>query len=151
MGFNSGFKGLSCSGCESNRIPTTERAPYGKAEGHKDCNCLWNETNWCHYFIRILLDLYMFRAHRPIFRRVCAAVHTTNGCVNSCTNSPEDGSVGPKHVETEQYTNKIMTSVGFHSIRLKDAWYKKLKISGFLVFGPGGYQKTKYRGHLELC
>ena len=40
----------------------------------------------------------------------------TNGCVNSCTNSPEDGPVGPKHVEIQQYTNKIVTSVGFHSI-----------------------------------
>ena len=49
----------------------------------------------------------------------------TNGCVNSCTNSPEDGPVGPKHVETQQYTNKIVTSVGFHSIRWKDARYKK--------------------------
>ena len=39
----------------------------------------------------------------------------TNGCVNSCTNSPEDGPVGPKHVEIQQYTNKIVTSVGFHS------------------------------------
>jgi len=108
------------------------------------------KTNWCHYFIRILLDLDMFRAHRPIFRRVCTAVHTTigsvsvplclralytehamlctqstrtelhrnwtNGCVNSCTNSPEDGPVGPKQVEIQQYTNKIVTSVGFHSI-----------------------------------
>ena len=37
------------------------------------------KTNWCHYFIRILLDLYMFRAHRPIFRRVRTAVHTTIG------------------------------------------------------------------------
>ena len=97
------------------------------------------KTNWCHYFIRILLGLYMFRAHRTIFRRVRTAVHTTigsvsvplcsralyvhtdhanrtNGCVNSCTNSPEDGPVGPKHVEIQQYTNKIVTSVGFHSI-----------------------------------
>ena len=41
----------------------------------------------------------------------------TNGCVNSCTNSPEDGPVGPKHVQIQQYTNKIVTSVGFHSIR----------------------------------
>ena len=81
----------------------------------------------------------MFRAHRPIFRRVRTAVHTTivsvsvrsgrvhtehasradrywtNGCVNNCTNCPEDGPVGPKHVETQQYTNKIVTSVGFHS------------------------------------
>ena len=110
------------------------------------------KTNWCHYFIRILLDLYMFRAHRPIFRRVRTAVHTaigsvsvslcsralcvvnntqstrteryrywTNSCVNSCTNSPEDGPVGPKHVEIQQYTNKIVTSVGFHYICWKDA------------------------------
>jgi len=97
------------------------------------------KINWFHYFIRILLDLYMFRAHRPIFRRVRTALPTTivsvsvrsgqhtehasradrywtNVCGNSCTNSPEDGPVGPKHVETQQYTNKIMTSVGFHSI-----------------------------------
>jgi len=52
----------------------------------------------------------------------------TNGCVNSCTNSREDGPVGPKHVEIQQYTNKIVTSVGFHSICWKDARYKKLKI-----------------------
>ena len=106
----------------------------------------WMKTNWCHYFIRTLLDLYMFRAHRAIFRRVRTAVHTTirsvsvplcsralyiyiqstrterhrywtNGCVNSCTNSPEDGPVGPKHVEIQQCTNKIVTSVGFHSIK----------------------------------
>ena len=111
------------------------------------------KTNWCHYFIRILLGLYMFRAHRPIFRGVRTAVHTTtgsvsvplcvlwpvlvtktghniqstqpeqyrhwtNGCVNSCTNSPEDGPVCPKHVEIRQYTNKIetVTSVGLYSI-----------------------------------
>jgi len=39
----------------------------------------------------------------------------TNGCVNSCVNSPEDGPVGPKHVEIRRYTNKIeiVTSVGF--------------------------------------
>ena len=40
------------------------------------------KTNWCHYFIRILLDLYMFRAHRAIFRRVRTAVHTTIGSVS---------------------------------------------------------------------
>jgi len=39
------------------------------------------QTNWCHYFIRILLDLYMFRAHSPIIRRVRTAVHTTIGSV----------------------------------------------------------------------
>ena len=38
------------------------------------------------------------------------------------------GPVGPKHVEIQQYTNKIVTSVGFHSICWKDARYKKLKI-----------------------
>ena len=70
----------------------------------------------------------MFRAHRPIFRRVRTAVHTTTGsvsvplcsralCVVACLG---DYSllwpVGPKHVEIQQYTNKIVTSVGFHSI-----------------------------------
>ena len=39
----------------------------------------------------------------------------TNGCVNSCVNSPEDGPVGPKHVEARRYMNKIeiVTYVGF--------------------------------------
>ena len=56
--------------------------------------------------------------------------HWTNGCVNSCVNSPEDGPMGPKHVEIRQYINKIeiVTSVGFYSICWKDARYKKLKI-----------------------
>jgi len=82
----------------------------------------------------------MFRAHRPILRRVHTAVHKTigsysvctalavcqsntdtvrtNGYVNSCVNSPEDGPVSPKHVEIRQYINKIeiVTSVGFYSI-----------------------------------
>jgi len=56
-----------------------------------------------------------------------------NGCVNSCTNSPEDGPVGPKHVETQQYTNKIVISVGFHSIRWKVARYKKLKTCLYIL------------------
>jgi hypothetical protein len=35
--------------------------------------------------------------------------------VNSCVNFPEDGPVGPKHVEIRRYKNKIeiVTSVGF--------------------------------------
>ena len=42
------------------------------------------KTNWCHYFnfIYILPDFYMFRAHRPILRRVHTAVHTTIGSVS---------------------------------------------------------------------
>jgi len=36
--------------------------------------------------------------------------------------------MGPKHVEIQKYTDKIVTSVGFHSICWKDARYKKLKI-----------------------
>ena len=38
--------------------------------------------------------------------------------MNSCVNCPEDGPVGPKHVEIRQYINKIeiVTSVGFYSI-----------------------------------
>jgi hypothetical protein len=57
----------------------------------------------------------MFRAHRPIFRRIHTAVHTTNGCVNSCVNSLEDGPVVPKYVETCLNMNKIemVKSVGF--------------------------------------
>jgi hypothetical protein len=33
-----------------------------------------------------------------------------NGCVNSCVNSPEDGPVGPKHVEICQYINYNLNS-----------------------------------------
>jgi hypothetical protein len=37
------------------------------------------KTNWCHCFnfIHISTGLYMFRAHRPIFRRYHVVVHTT--------------------------------------------------------------------------
>jgi hypothetical protein len=95
------------------------------------------KTNRCHYFnfIHISTDLYMFRAYRPILR-IHTAVHTTIGSVavpfrpralytehaawtvqplNSCVNSPEDGPVGPKHVEIRPYMNKIeiVTSIGF--------------------------------------
>jgi len=61
--------------------------------------------------------------------------HWTNGCVDSCVNSPEDGPVGPKHVEIRQYMNKIqiVTSVGFYSICWKDARYKRLKKRVFLI------------------
>jgi len=31
----------------------------------------------------------------------------TNGCVNSCVNSPEDGPMVPKHVETRRYMKKL--------------------------------------------
>ena len=77
---------------------------------------------------------------QPLVQYLCCSVsvlrsmqteqhrYWTNGCVNSCTNSPEDGPVGPKHVELQQYTNKIVTSVGFHSTCWKDARYKNLKI-----------------------
>ena len=68
------------------------------------------KTNWCHYFICILLELYMFRVHTPIFRRVRTAVHTTIGSVSVplCSRA--------LYVEIQQYTNKIVTSVGFYSI-----------------------------------
>ena len=72
----------------------------------------------------------MFRAHRPILRRVHTAVHTTIGsvsvllwpcallCEQLCELFSEDGPVGPKHVEIRQYINEIeiVTSVGFYSI-----------------------------------
>ena len=114
----------------------------------------------------------MFRAHRPILRRVHTAVHTTigsvsvllwpcalyvvhiqstrpkqyrhwtNGCVNSCVNSPEDGLVGPKHIEIRQYINKIeiVTSIGFYSICWKDARYKNLR---FFLLAKGSTQTLK--------
>jgi len=54
--------------------------------------------------------------------------HWTNGCVNSCVNSPEDGPMGPKHVEIRQYINKIekVTSVLFHTFLKflsRNCWY----------------------------
>ena len=110
------------------------------------------KTNWCHYFIRIFLDLYMFRAHRPIFKRVRTAVHTTIGSVSVplCSRARgtdtepmvvwtavqtllKMGLWAPKHVEIQQYTNKIVTSVGFHSTCWKDARYKK-KLKKFIYF-----------------
>jgi hypothetical protein len=47
--------------------------------------------------------------------------HWTNSFVNSCVNSPEDGPIGPKHVEIRRYMNKIeiVTSVGFSFHMLK--------------------------------
>ena len=65
----------------------------------------------------------------------------TNGCLNSCTNSPEDGPVGPKHVEIQQYTNKIVTSVGFYSI------YFHLLPSRLYKFFPTIFAKKKFMGH----
>jgi len=42
------------------------------------------KTNWCHCFnfIHISTDLYMFRAHLPIFRRIHTAVPTSIGSVS---------------------------------------------------------------------
>jgi len=46
--------------------------------------CIWNENQLMSQFqfYSILLHLYMFRAHRPIFRRVRTAVHTAIGSVS---------------------------------------------------------------------
>ena len=140
MGFNSGFKGLSCQAYFKLFVPCIF-STYGI------------KTNWCHYFIRILPDLYMFRAHRPHLQESsysCSHNHWFNFCAalfawqhtehanraaqilnqwlcEQLYNSPEVGPVGPKRVEIRQYTNKIVTSVGFYSICWKDARYKKLK------------------------
>jgi hypothetical protein len=53
--------------------------------------------------------------------------HWTNGCVNSCVNSPEDGPVGPKHVDSRRYMNKIeiVTYVGFSFHMLKGCMVQK--------------------------
>ena len=51
----------------------------------------------------------------------------TNGCVNSCVNSPEDWPVGPKRIEIHRYMNKIelVTSVGFSFHTLKRCTVQK--------------------------
>jgi hypothetical protein len=59
----------------------------------------------------------------------------TNGCVNSCVNSPEDGPVGPKHVKIRRYMNKIeiLTSVGFSFytfIRILWSLYSTQNVTG---------------------
>ena len=45
---------------------------------------IWNKNHLMSLFqfYFILPDLYMFRAHRPILRRVHTAVHTTTGSVS---------------------------------------------------------------------
>jgi hypothetical protein len=80
------------------------------------------KTNRCHYFnfIHISTDLYMFRAYRPILRRIHTSVHTTIGSMAVL--------FGPRAlyvvaglgdcsllVEIRRYINKIriVTSVGF--------------------------------------
>jgi hypothetical protein len=55
-----------------------------KMEAHIACSITYEKkTNRCHYFnfIPISTDLYMFRAYRPIFRRIHTAVPTTIGSV----------------------------------------------------------------------
>jgi hypothetical protein len=58
---------------------------------------------------------WLYRSGRVQSTRTERYSHWTRGCVNSCVNSPEDGPVGPKHVENRRYMNKIeiVTSVGF--------------------------------------
>ena len=58
----------------------------------------------------------------------------TNGCVNSCVNSPEDGPVGPKHVEIRRYMNKIeiVTSVGF-SFHISLVVFRLLFVLHFMI------------------
>jgi hypothetical protein len=55
------------------------------------------------------------------------AMPGTNGCVNSCVNSPEVGPVALKHVEIRRYKNKIeiVTSVGFSFHMLKECTVQK--------------------------
>jgi len=66
------------------------------------------------FFIDIILPAALW-PHYRVRTRPERYGYSTNGCVNSCVNSPEDGPVGPKHVEIRRYMNKIeiATSVGF--------------------------------------
>ena len=51
-------------------------------------------------------------------------------------NSPEDGPVGPKHVEIRQYINKIeiVTSVGFYSIYSETYLFLMLRVVTWRCF-----------------
>jgi hypothetical protein len=59
--------------------------------------------------------------------------HWMNSCVNSCVNSPEDGPVGPKHLEIRRYMNKIeiVTSVvfSFHIGRMSGDFMSQIQDS----------------------
>jgi hypothetical protein len=68
--------------------------------------------------------------------------YNTNGCVNSCVNSPEDGPVGPKHVEIRRYMNKIeiVTSVGFSFHMLMHVFYPKC-----VKYKPVKFSLPEYR------
>ena len=73
-----------------------DNAEYkGTVESH---NIVVNKT-------RILLFYYILQSHNCIdqcyitWLRLFIVPPGTNGCGNSCVNSPEDGPVGPKHVE----------------------------------------------------
>ena len=57
----------------------------------------------------------------------CSVCCVLYGCGNSCVNSPEDGPVGPKHVQIRRYMNKIetVTSVGFSFLMLKRCTVQK--------------------------
>jgi len=88
--------------------------------------------SWGEFVQLFTQPLVQFLCHsvRVLCTRTQRHRNWTNGCVNSCTNSPhDDGPVGPKHVEIQQYTNKIVTSVGLHSICWKYARYKGLKFT----------------------
>jgi len=71
--------------CNCNRqVSTIHSIAIKKTVKNFNMSICGIKTNWCHYFnfIYILPDLYMFRAHRPILRRVHTAVHTTIGSVS---------------------------------------------------------------------
>jgi len=78
------------------------------------------------------------QAHPQVSSHSCSHNHWFSDCTALALCS-EDGPVCPKHVETQQYINKIeiVTSVGFYSICWKDARYKRLEISGILSFPWG--------------
>jgi len=91
----------------------------------------------------------MFRAHRPIFRRVHTAVHTTIGSVSVPFRSRAPYVVAGlgdcSLLEIRRYMNKIeiVTSVGFipyaekmHGTKsLKESQYLCLRRSALFVFG----------------
>jgi len=69
--------------------------------------------------------------------------------VNSCTKSPEDGPVGPKHVEIQQYTNKIVTSIWF-SFHMMKSDYKSFLTLILLTWSIGRAPNNARKWQMEF-
>jgi len=86
-----------------------------------------------------------------------AGYTTFRGSVKS-TGHPLHSPVSPSlHLPSITVCHHISTGLYWegnlspHFVRVWGHVFTQTYTFGFLLFGPWGYQKTKYRGHLELC